>query len=110
MTIEIKEAVPQPDMPNVQSIALGNNIVGEARPKRYTGQQLSWHVVLTPANDTGDVFRMVQGHGDTVRAAIGEAIVTQRKRLKRALALLTEIEGQCGTAGMNDDAVREALK
>ena len=107
MTVEIKEARPEPVIPKKQSIKIGKVAEGTAEPTIYT-DSLSWHICLKAVRE----FRgssLVQGHGHTVRAGIANAILQEREAIEARRKFLAEIEIECGTEGLSETEMLQRI-
>jgi len=106
MSIEIKPTKPEPEMPKKQHVQIGEVLEGDAEPCFYS-DRVSWHLAMHPWGQCHG--ELIQGHGPSVRGAIGAAIIDLRAELERRTKLLAAMEAECGTAKMSDDQIRRMM-
>lgn len=107
MTIELIDLNPEPEFAKAKSIVVNGAIVGDVRPTNIVDQRM-WHAVIRLKDHRFlGADRLLQGHGDTELAAIGEVVIHARAQRDALIERLAVLEVQLGIAGKSDEEVKQ---
>jgi hypothetical protein len=102
MGLEIRNAEQPIDSQKKKAIFVGGEKVGEIDPHLYA-DRLSWHAVIRLDNLGSLGPSLLQGHGNSPKAAVVNAIIVGRKDRDLFAKTLAQMEADLGTSGRSNE-------
>jgi hypothetical protein len=100
MSVSIDDAPSNCAIPCRKTITIGSVAGGAAVPE-ISGDRLTWHVTIDPLLDKA-IGHVLSGFGPSVRNAIGDAVIRERRDLKLRTQFLADLEKELGVGAMTD--------
>lgn len=110
MRFEIKDAVPEVNVPKTKSVKIGDVAEGTIEPS-IRGDRLSWHACIkfggaNPVPCPG----LMQGFGPSPVAAVADAVLQFRRENRMRELALKAAEAVLGSEKFTDEKLLELIK